>query len=323
MKKLICLLTACLLTLLAAVPALALEQSDAYYVTDETGFLSQDTVDEISRVDETLEANYGGSVVVAFIDYFGDAYADEYTVALFNDWALSDRSMLLCVSPKEGRGGMTVGSELTDVFTVDDINSYLDKYFWKEFDKGNYDKAVTTLTGKLAGWYEDYYGPASSGGGMSSPNQGAAPSGSGSSVLGGVGILGLILGFFARNIFLILLCLFIIILVIQSDRRRYRGYYTFMGVPIPRYRPWYIFSNRPYRRYRPAPPPPPPRGPRGGGGAGGGGGYRPSSRPSSHSSGRSGGSFGGRSGGSFGGGGRSGGSFGGGGRSGGSFGGRR
>lgn len=311
MKKIICLILALLLPASLALTALALEQDGSFYVTDETGYLSRDTVEQVISVGEELEEKYQGYIAVAFIDYFGDTYADEYTVSLFNSWSLSDNAMLLCVSPKEGRGGMTVGSSLTDVFTEKDINSYLDKYFWKEFDKGNYDKAVTTLVDKLADWYRGYYGPMSSG---------APQSGGGSaSLFAGLGILGVILGFIFRNITVILICVLIIVLIIQSDRRRYRGYYTSMGMPIPRYRPWYVFSSRPYKRYRaprpPRDPPPPP-----------GGGYRfdppsrrPSPRPPSHHStgGHSTGSFGGRSGG---------GSFGGhsgGGRSGGSFGGRR
>ncbi len=321
LKKVLCLALSLLLLAAFAVPALALEQDPCFYVTDETGSLSQSTVDQVVAINETLEAAYEAHIVVVFIDYFGDAYADEYAVSLYNEWSLSPRGMLLCVSPKEGRGGMTVGSEIDGAFTTDDMNNYLDRYFWDDFDDGKYDKAVLKLVEKLAGWYEDEFGPAPSG---------AAPSGSSLSggLLAGAGIIGTVLGFLFRNLFLILIAVLLIVLVIASDRRRYRGYYTSLGMPIPRYRPWYVFSSRPYKKYRaPRPPrdPPPP-------GHGGSGGYRftpPASRPSPRSPSRpprSGGSFGGRSGGGHSGGsfgGRSGGGHSGGGRSGGSFGGRR
>ncbi len=334
MKKVVCLFVSCLLLAVTAFPALALEQDDSFYVTDETASLSRSTVDEVVSINETLEENYNAHIVVVFIDYFGDAYADEYAVSLYNEWSLSPRGMLLCVSPKEGRGGLTVGSEIDDAFTADDMNDYLDKYFWDDFDKGKYDKAVLKLVEKLADWYEDYYGPVNSGGAVPSPgpSQGGGSSGSGSAFLSGLGVIGVVLGFIFRNFIIILVFVLLIVLVILSDRRRYRGYYTSMGMPAPRYRPWYMFSNRPYRHYRAPrpprnPPPPPPPRPHGGGG-----GYhrdpppsrsssRPSPRPPRSGGGHSGGSFGGRSGG-----GRSGGSFGGhsgGGRSGGSFGGRR
>lgn len=320
MKKAFSLLLALLLTLCAAFPALALEPSEAFYVTDETGLLSQDTVDEVVRVNETLEANYQAHIVVVFVNYFGDTYADEYAVSLYNQWSLSPRGMLLVVSPREGRGGMTVGTEIDSLFTSDDMNRYLDKYFWDDFDDGKYDRAVTKLVGKLADWYEDTYGKVS-GGAVPAPEYGSSGA---SGAVTGVSLLGLALGFVFRNIFVILFFVIVLVIVFGNDRRRYRGYYMSMGMPIPRYYPWYIFSTRPYRRWRGPPPPPPPPG----GGFGGGGGYRPrpSSRPSYRppsGGGHSGGSFGGRSGR---GGGFGGGSFGGhsgGGRSGGSFGGRR
>lgn len=296
-----------------AVPALALTQGESFYVTDETGSLSQDTVDEVVRINEALEENYQAHVVVAFVNYFGDVYADEYAVSLFNQWSLSPRGMLLVVSPKEGRGGLTAGTEIADDFTSDDMDRYLDRYFWDDFDKGKYDKAVTTLVGKLSGWYEDYYGPVSGGG------QAQTGGSSASGVLAGLGFLGVILGFILRNIFIILIFAAIIVLIVLADRRRYRGYYMSIGMPVPRYYPWYMFTARPYRAYRrprPTPPPPPPRG----------GGYRPPTRPASRPSRPSRPSGGGHSGGGFGGRGGSSGGFGGhsgGGRSGGGFGGRR
>lgn len=317
LKKALSLALLLILCLCLAVPALALTQGDSFYVTDETGSLSQDTVDQVVRINGELEENYEAHIVVAFVDYFGDRYADEYAVSLFNEWSLSPRGMLLVVSPKEGRGGMTVGSEITDVFTSDDMNSYLDRYFWDDFDKGKYDKAVTRLVEKLSDWYEDYYGPVSGG-------SQAAPGGSSASgALAGLGILGVILGFILRNIFVILLFVVILVLIVLADRRRYRSYYMSIGMPIPRYYPWYMFTSRPYRAYRRPRPPRPPAPPRGGG-------YRPPTRPASRPAPRpsrpSRPSGGGHSGGSFGGRGGSSGGFGGhsgGGRSGGSFGGRR
>ena len=313
MKKTVTLILLALLAVCLASPVLALlSQGEDFYVTDETGSLSPDTVEQLVELNRDLEESCGGAqFVVAFVDYFGDMYADEYTVALFNAWSLSPRAMLLCVSPTEGRGGLTVGTDLEDVFTEKDMNNYLERYFWDDFDAGKYDKAVLRLAEKVEDWFKDRY---YTGGGSPSVS---APTSSGSGWLAGLGFLGVILGFLFRNIFIILVFVLIVLLVIQADRRRYRGYYTSMGMPIPRYYPWYIFTSRPYRRYRPPQPPPgsrprgpgyrpptPPRSPRpprsSGSGSFGGrsgrpsGGYRPSggSRPSG--GGRSGGSFGGR-----------------------------
>ena len=307
MKKTVSLTLTLLLALCLAVPALALTQSEDFYVTDETGVLSRETVEHVLEVNYDLEVSCGGAqIVVVFVNYFGDTYADEYAVSLFNDWQLSDRAMLLAVSPREGRGGITVGTALDGRFTSRDMEDYLDRWFWDDFDDGKYDRAVTTLVDKLADWFYDEYD-------VAPPSQGASST---SGVLAGLGIFGAILGFIFRNLFIILLFVLILVIIIHSDRRRYRGYYTAMGMPIPRYYPWYIFSTLPYRRWNPPPRDPPgPRGPRGPGGFGGGG-------PRSSGGPRRSGSFGGRSGrpGS-----RPSGGFrpSGGGRSGGSFGGRR
>ena len=259
MKKVLCLLMLLSLVLAAALPSLALEQDPDFYVTDETGSLSRDTREHVIEVNEQLEYACGGQIVVVFIDYFGDVYADEYAVGLFNDWSLSDMGMLLVVSPKEGRGGITVGRDLTDRFSEEDINKYLDRYFWDDFDDGKYDKAVTKLVDKLADWFEDEFDVKL--GEVQNSSGGSGSSGS-AGWLAGLGIIGAVLGFIFRNIFIILIFVIIIVAVIVSDRRRYRGYYMSMGMPMPPYRPWYMFSSRPYRSYRaprpPRRPPPPP-----------------------------------------------------------------
>ena len=319
MKRIFSILLVLLLIAAVSVPALA--AGPGYdYVNDDTGSLSSSTVREIEELNAQLESQYDAQFIVVFIEYFGDRYADEYAVELYNKWGIPNNGMLLVVSPNEGRGGMTVGAGITNRFTVDDINEYLDDYFWDDFDRGKYDRAVTNLADAIGDWYEDEFGGSAGG----SPGTSVTP------VAAGVSIFGILLGFIFRNIFVIIVFIAILYVIIRADRRRYVSYYTYMGVPIPRYRPWYMFSARPYRRWR-GPPPPPggPWGPGGPGPMGGGGGFRPSSAPrprSRPSSGRSGGSFGGRSGGGgFRGGGGGGfhGGGGGGGHSGGSFGGRR
>ncbi len=284
MKKTVCFILTVLLAVLLSVPALALTQSEDFYVTDETGVLSQETVDHILEVNYDLEESCGGAqIVVVFVNYFGDTYADEYAVSLFNDWQLSDRAMLLVASPKEKRGGITVGTALVNRLTPGDMEDYLDRYFWDDLEKGKCDRAVTTLVDKLAGWFYNEYN-------VAPPSQGAS---SASGVLAGLGFFGAILGFVLRNIFFILIFAAIIAIVILADRRRYRGYYTSLGMPIPRYYPWYMFTSRPYRRYNPPPRPRPGPGP---------GPHRPT--PTSHRPSRppsparrsgSAGSFGGRS----------------------------
>lgn len=334
-KKLIPAFLILALALTLSLSALALDPSDDFYVTDLTNSLSQETVDEIISLNIALENQCGGAqFVVVFVDYFGSTYADEYAVKLFNDWQISSNGMLLVVSPYEGRGGITVGENIESAFPDSTKNSYLNRYFWDDFDAGKYDKAVTKLAEKIGDWYEKQYGVTLSSD-TSSGTTGTASSGSTGSSLStlgaGAGLIALIVGFVSRNFFLIVFAVIVLWIIISNDRQRYIAYYRFMRLPMPPYRPWFLFYG-PHRNWR---------GPGGPGGPGSGGGgrrtyyrspgsfYRGSgSRPGSggfggfggFGGGSGGGGFGGRSGGSFGGGG----SFhGGGGRSGGGFGGRR
>lgn len=313
MKK--ALTTAVVISLIfsLAISVWALEPGEGadFYVYDEPGVLSQATKDSIYELNGLLEEEYGAQLFIVFVDYFGSADPDEFAVGLFNDWQISDRGMLLVASVKEEQGGMTVGSEITHLFTQEDIETYLDKYFADDFFDGKYDDAVITLSGKLAQWYDSEFGGDVSG----SAGLTEKESSSGGFWAGIAAVTGAVFGFLFRNIFIILIFVAILVVIINSDRRRYRGYYSSMGMPMPRYRPWFIFvPSRPYRAYRP-PRPTPPNPPRPSapsrGHTGGFGDFgstrtsthsspRPSARPSSgfRPSGRG---MGGRSGGSFGG----------------------
>lgn len=315
MKKLSSIFLALIILIGLTVPALALEPSENFYVTDETGVLSQSVINDLTELNAQLEEGCGGQIVVVFINYFGDTYADEYAVKLFNDWQISGNGMLLVASPNEKRGGITVGSEIESAFPDTKKNSYLDKYFWDDFDDGNYDEAVHNLVSELADWYSDkydldlYYG-----------DNYESYSRSFLSIL------------FEDVVFLfqMFIVILVIVLLIRSDRRRYRMYYMGLGVPVPPYHFWYLFSG-PHHNHRDRGGPGGPGGfggPRGPGGFGGSG-RGPGGPGGFGGSGRGSGGFGGMSGsgrpGGFGGsGGFGGGSHsGGGGHSGGGFGGRR
>lgn len=301
MKKILSAIIAVTMLLTLTLTASALEAGEEHpYVTDDARVLSQSTVDAVNEANTRLYDEYGTYLVVVLIDYFGETDPDEYTVGLFNSWGISDEAALLVASVKEKKGGITLGSAIESGSNERDMGEMLDKYFWPDFDDGNYDRAVTRLMGAMEDWLTAQFGGQASG------------SSDSSGWLAGLGIFGAILGFIFRNIFIILLFVLIIVLIVRADRRRYRGYYTGVGLPIPRYYPWYIFvRSHPYHRYRP-PTPPRQSGPVNFGGFSGprSSGPRPSSthrtsstRPSaprpSHPSGSSFRGGGGRSGGGF------------------------
>jgi len=279
MKKLISTLLCTLMLLSLSVSALALEPSDEFYVADYTSHLSRSVVDNIIDLNGQLENLCDNAqIVVVMTDYFGDVYADELAVSIFNDWEISSNGMLLVVSTEEFRGGLTVGEDIEPAFPDSLKNEYLDKYFWTDFDKRNYDTAVESLMIALAGWYSGKYDVSITYGG----NAVEAASDDGAYFA---------LAFFA--VFFLLL----IFAAVMSDRKQHRAYYRRMGVPrIPRYTPM-LFFHGPHKTVYPTHHISTP-----------GMRPRPGSAPSRNTSSRpsvsfrpSGGGFGGRSGGGFGG----------------------
>jgi uncharacterized protein len=87
------------------------------------------------------------------VQYLDGYYSDEYALQLFNDWGVGDaeknNGMLLLLATMEGKAWLTQGAGIKNDFTDTYINELLDEYFWKDFDKGNFDAAVNKLFPKL------------------------------------------------------------------------------------------------------------------------------------------------------------------------------
>ncbi len=301
-RMLICIFA---LLFIVLTPALAfVEQTDAFYVADYAEVLSRETEDYIVSANQKLYSETGGQIVIVTVQYLDGYYSDEYALQLFNDWGVGDaeknNGMLLLLATMEGKAWLTQGAGIKNDFTDTYINELLDEYFWKDFDKGNFDAAVNKLFPKLLAWYEDYYQSGAGGNGYDYDydNEGYGYYYEPYHVSGG-------LSFFpAVSIFAVIFFFICIIAFLGSVFGRTRRRFFFFGPRIgPRWGGGY---------YNPLPPGVFfTRGPRGPGSSGGFGGGR-------------GGGFGGGGGfSSGGGGGRSGGGFGGGGRGGGGGGGRR
>jgi uncharacterized protein len=322
-KRLISAMFVLVLALSLTVPALAVvAQSEEYYVADYAGVLSDDIEQKIISSNVDLEQKCkGAQIVVVTVSYLDGIPSDEYAMQLFNDWGVGSKTenngMLLLLGTEEKKGWLTVGAGISGSFTSRMAENYLDTYFWPDVDKGQYETAVSKVLEELFSWYAVYY----------NVDNGAAASDSAPIYTDNGGGYYYDDGYFYDNgyyydtgysffssafvwILIVAVIVIIFIAAAASDKRRYRAYYTHMGMPIPTYYPWFLWFG-PHRSWWYGPSGPGwrggPRGPRGPGGPGGPG------RPG-------GGGFGG-----FGGGGRSGrgsgfGGFGGG-RSGGGFGG--
>jgi uncharacterized protein len=322
-KRLISASFVLMLALALAVPAFAVvEQSDAYYVADYAGVLSYEIEQKIISSNIDLEQKCkGAQIVVVTVQYLEGIPSDEYAMQLFNDWGVGSKTenngMLLLLSTEEKKGWLTVGAGITGSFTNQMADDYLNRYFWPDVDRGRYETAVSKVLEELFSWYADYYDV---------NNEAPVTVNPGGNYSGGTYYGGYYRSYgssFLAGAFVWIVIVFIIIIIfaaaVSADRRRYRAYYTHLGMPVPRYYPWFIWVG-PHRHWWYGPGGPGwrggPRGPRGPGGFGGrSGGGRSGGRRSGggfggFGGGRSGGGFGGFGGGGMG---RGGGGFGGGG----------
>lgn len=137
-------------------------QSESFYAADYANVLSNATEEMIINYNGALETQcQGAQIVVVTVDYLDGMYSDEYAYQLFNDWGVGsseyNNGMLLLLATQENKAWLAYGMGLNSLIDGDDVDKLLEDYFWKDFDRGNYDKAVTQLFEALLEWYDDKY----------------------------------------------------------------------------------------------------------------------------------------------------------------------
>ena len=163
MKKILSFLFALCLCLSVSVSAFAVvDRSESFYVADYSNVLSNDTEQMIINYNGSLEQQcQGAQIVVVTVDYLDGMYSDEYAYQLFNDWGVGsadyNNGMLLLLAVQENKAWLAYGLGLNSLIDSDQVDSLLDQYFWKDFDRGNYDEAVTSLFKALLVWYDEQY----------------------------------------------------------------------------------------------------------------------------------------------------------------------
>ena len=161
-KTLSFILALCLCLSLGASAFAVVDQSESFYVADYSNVLSNDTEQMIINYNGSLEQQcQGAQIVVVTVDYLDGMYSDEYAYQLFNDWGVGsadyNNGMLLLLAIQENKAWLAYGLGLSSLIDGDQVDSLLDKYFWKDFDRGNYDEAVTSLFNALLAWYDEQY----------------------------------------------------------------------------------------------------------------------------------------------------------------------
>ena len=238
-------------------------QSDSFYVADYANVLSTSTEQVIINYNGALEQQcQGAQIVVVTVEYLDGMNSDVYAYQLFNDWGVGssdyNNGMLLLLATQENKAWLAYGLGLNSEIDSGDVDDLLDRYFWPDFDRENYDSAVTKLFMALLNWYDGVYGSQVAGAGSSS---GSYQQAGGSYPQSG--------GYYQqeedfsydglRQLIRLLVILAIVISLFGSGRGRGSSWL-----------PWFLLFNSASRRHggwndRG------PRGPRGGGGFGGGG----------------------------------------------------
>ena len=167
MKKALIFLLVSLFTIFAAFPAFAIvDKSDDFYVADYADVFSRDFEERIIALNGDLEHYCSGAqLVVVTVDYLDGMYSDEYAMKLFNNWGVGDadenNGMLLLLAVKENKAWLTVGRGID--LSTSEIDDMFEDYFWRDFDRGNFEEATEALVNELTRWFIEEYNIETSG----------------------------------------------------------------------------------------------------------------------------------------------------------------
>ncbi len=161
MKKALTLLLILVFVLCTALPAFAIvDKSDEFYVADYANVFTEDFEQRIIQLNGDLEHYCSGAqLVVVTVDYLDGMYSDEYAMKLFNSWGVGsadeNNGMLLLLAVKENKAWLTVGKGIS--LSTSEIDDMFEDYFWKDFDRGNFQEATEAMLNALTQWYVNEY----------------------------------------------------------------------------------------------------------------------------------------------------------------------
>ena len=132
--------------------------SAAAYVRDDANVLSaaaeKALADRNGRLLDRYDVALG--VITSSHNYGPDDLVDHaYKVAEQMD--LRGRDMLVVLDIRSGEYGIIQGGDLVNAFTNDDCSRYVRNYMEQDFERGNYDAAVLSVTEMLEAWYGTYF----------------------------------------------------------------------------------------------------------------------------------------------------------------------
>lgn len=145
---------------IAAIP----EQSDAFYVCDNSNVISQSIEEYICSENYRLyDLDEGAEVVVVTVDFLDGYNAEEYSYEIFNSWALGDKEenngVLILLCPGEEKYWLMSGTGLaSSALSAAGLSKIASEYLEAPFDAGDYDKAALDTFKAVVSEIDSYYG---------------------------------------------------------------------------------------------------------------------------------------------------------------------
>ncbi|NMA08849.1 MAG: TPM domain-containing protein [Clostridiales bacterium] len=137
------------------------DPSDAFYVLDQSGVLTDATIADILTRAASLDDQTGAQVCVVTVDFIGSKRISDYAYELFNDWGIGSKEknngvLLLLVTGAQDYY-MLQGTGLESFLTSATLQEILDEYMEPSFAAGDYDAGVRKTTDELFSRLSAYY----------------------------------------------------------------------------------------------------------------------------------------------------------------------
>ena len=127
-----------------------------YFVLDDAGVLSDDTMASLIARNAKLYEKYGVVIAVVTCDYGRDDLGS-YVDKRGEEMNLGRRDFIVVLDIKGDNYWLGRGEDLAWDFTDDDCDRYAWNYMEQAFAGGDYDSAVLKLTQALEDWYGSYF----------------------------------------------------------------------------------------------------------------------------------------------------------------------
>lgn len=152
--------------------AISIPDKTDYYVNDYMNVLNQNTIDTINDKNDRLDK--GAEIVVLTTDYI-NTDTEEFAYQVFNQWGVGDskrnNGVLIVFVISEAKFWIATGTGVEDVLNSGVVSDIIYDSLEKDFDAGNYDRAMVNTVNEIYRILANKYGtisPTQSNNGFSS-----------------------------------------------------------------------------------------------------------------------------------------------------------